>query len=223
MDDRFCRVPALTRGMAHEHEYALLGGFNRSRLGRLLAIASSSISAFLVFLALSLFDLVRSWGLDPRIPPMVTSLFGAGMVFAVLYFLFDRVLWKLPGIRLVLKLPNLAGTWKVEGVSEDKSPPSPWVGVITITQSWDRLRVHLETSESTSDSVSAALVHDGTAGHRLLYHYRNEPKFGQPDLAAHHGFGDLTFSCDGRTASGGYFNGRGRNTYGSMRLTKEAR
>jgi hypothetical protein len=56
-----------------------------------------------------------------------------------------------------------------------------------------------------------------------MYHYRNEPRAGERDLTAHHGFAEVTFSADLQTATGDYFNGRGRNTFGTMSWTKEAR
>jgi hypothetical protein len=102
----------------------------------------------------------------------------------------------------------------------DRSPPQTWVGKVKIVQSWDRLQVHLETKQSSSGSVAAALLHDAAVGYRLMYHYRNQPRLGEPELSMHHGFAELVFVTGG-TATGEYFNGRGRNTFGTMKLTKE--
>lgn len=205
-----------------EHEYALLGGFNRAAVGKWIARASAAISGAAVFILLSAVDLARSFGIDANLPPAVLSLVGAGMVYTILYWVFDHYGWRFGPLGRLLKVPVLAGSWTCEGLGVDRSPPFPWQGKVTIVQSWDRIRVHLETNQSASDSVAAALLYDAAVGYRLLYHYRNHPRVGEPDLAAHHGFAELVFASDGRSALGEYFNGRGRNTYGTMKLVKEA-
>ena len=209
--------------MSLEHEYALVGGYNRSHVGRWLGRLAAAISAVLVFILLALVDLARLLRIDVNLPPMVLSLLGAGAVYAALYWLFDRMAWKVGPISRFLKAPDLSGTWRCTGLRMEQQPPVPWSGDVTIIQSWDKLRVHLETPTSCSDSVAAALVHDAAAGYRLMYHYKNQPRIGALGLTAHHGFAELTFSPDGQTATGEYFNGRGRNTYGTMNLVKETR
>lgn len=206
--------------MPLEHEYALVGGFNRSHVGRWLARVAAIVSAFAVFLLLAAVDVARSFRIDANIPPAVMSLVGAGMVYTVLYWVFDRFAWKFGSVGRLLKVPDLSGTWRCAGESREREPGS-WTGVVRIVQSWDRIRVHLETGRSTSDSVAAALLHDAAAGYRLMYHYRNHPRIGETDMAAHHGFAELVFHANGAAASGEYFNGRGRNTYGVMELNRE--
>lgn len=185
-------------------------------------MASALVSALLVFLLLSAVDVAARLGWPVNLPPAALSLIGAGSVYLALYFLFDRFAWKFGPVGRALKIPNLAGTWQCEGLRTEKAPPVPWTGTITITQSWDRVRVHLKTAKSGSNSVAAALVCDPVGGHSLMYHYKNEPKQGQAKLKAHHGFAEIVFNADGRTAYGEYFNGRGRNTFGEMRLTRSA-
>jgi hypothetical protein len=209
--------------MSLEHEYALLGGYNRSHVGRWLARASAAVSALAVFLLLSAVDLAKSFGINANLPPAVLSLVGAGMVYAALYWLFDRYAWKLGPLGRVLKVPDLSGTWSCKGISLDRTPQHSWQGRVTIIQSWDRIRVHLDTGQSTSDSIAAALLYDAAAGYRLMYHYRNHPRLGEAELAAHHGFAELIFVPGEASATGEYFNGRGRNTFGTMKLKKETR
>lgn len=204
-----------------EHEYALVGGFNRSHVGKWLQRVAALVSAAAIFLLLLLVDLAKALGVNANLPPVVLASLGAGAVYTALYFAFDRWLWKVGPLGRLLKVPDLAGTWTCSGVSLDKAPSVKWTGTVTIVQSWDRLRVHLQTPKSKSDSVAAALVHDAAAGYRLMYHYRNEPKLGQAALAAHHGFAELTFAPDLRSATGEYFNGRGRNTFGTLSLTRK--
>lgn len=207
--------------MVHDHEYALLGGSNRSHVGRWLAGIAAAISAIVVYLVLSLVDVAKTYGLNVNLPPTALSLAGAGAVYGALYWLLDRYLWRRRPIGPLLKVPDLAGVWRVEGTPLHSGAAVPWEGRITIIQSWDKLRIHLKTGKSSSDSLSAALQHDSAVGFVLMYHYRNQPGVAERDMAPHHGFAELTFASDGQSATGDYFNGRGRNTFGTMQLTRE--
>lgn len=205
-----------------DHEYALLGGRNRSLVGKYLGSLAALVSASIVFVLLSLVDVAKRFGLPVNLPPEIMSLVGAGTVYAILYWVFNRYGWKLYIVGLYLKLPDLSGKWRCEGITlnPDKSVQQSWRGEIIITQTWDRIRVHLATPTSRSNSITAALV-DEIDGYRLLYSYQNDPKIDAKDLAAHRGVADLLFKKDLRTAEGEYFNGLGRFTFGTMQLTRE--
>lgn len=209
--------------MTQEHEYALLGGLNRAKVGRYLGIVAASVSSAIVFVLLALVDVAKALDWSPNLPPIVLSWVGAGAVYAVLYWLFDRHMWKLPALSGVLRVPNLSGKWRCDGqtINPDKTAGYTWQGEVTIIQIWDRLRVRLRTAQSGSNSIAAALVYEEADGFRLMYNYINEPNIDQPELAAHRGFADLTFAKNLQTADGEYFNGHGRFTFGTMHLSRE--
>lgn len=203
-----------------DHEYAVVGGYNRADVGKWLARISAVISAIAVFILLSAVDLAHRLGINVNVPPAFLSLIGAGVIYAGLYWILNNHAWKLPALKRILKIPNLSGEWHCDGLSLDKCPPVKWSGKVTIVQSWDKLRVHLKTHQSESDSVSAALIHDSAVGYRLMYHYRNQPRIGEIELSHHHGFAEIVFPSNSDEVIGEYFNGRGRNTYGSMKLSR---
>lgn len=205
-----------------DHEYALLGGLNRAKVGRYLSLIAAVVSAAIVFVLLTAVQLVQQLGLPATLAPSVLSLVGAGAVFGALYWIFNRYAWRWPLLNSAIKVPNLSGEWKCKGktIGSDGSPEYEWKGVVTIYQSWDKIRVRLKTEQSGSDSIAAALVCDDADGYRLLYNYRNEPRIGEVDLRGHLGFCDLNFASDLKTAEGEYFNGRGRNTFGTMNLAR---
>lgn len=203
-----------------DHDYSVIGGTNRATIGRWIQVTAAAVSGVAVFAVLSVFDIAERAGLAVNIPPVVMSLIGAGTVYLVLYWLFSHHVWKLGPIARLLRVPHLAGRYSVVGEALDKPEPVAWSGTITIVQTWDKIRVHLKTAQSSSDSVTAALVHDEAAGYRLMYHYANRPKIGEAQLSAHHGFAELVFATDCQSAMGEYFNGRGRNTYGTMTLER---
>ena len=116
----------------------------------------------------------------------------------------------------------MSGDWICKGqtLNPDGTPSYDWDGTITIIQSWDKLRVRLKTTQSGSNSITAALIWDEADGYRLLYNYRNDPKIGEADLKSHLGFAELTFDKDRTSADGEYFNGHGRFTFGTMHLVR---
>jgi hypothetical protein len=208
--------------MEQEHEYALLGGINRAQVGRYIAIVAASVSSILVFSLLSLVDFAKSLGIPVILPPYILSLAGAASVFAALYWLFSRHVWRWPYLSNLLRVPNLAGDWTCEGktLDENGAVVVEWNGTLTIVQTWDKLRVRMRTAHSGSNSITAALAYDQVDGFRLLYNYRNDPRIDEPDLRSHAGFADLTFAPDLRSADGIYFNGRGRFTFGTFHLVR---
>lgn len=205
-----------------EHEYSVMGGANRAKVGRLLNITASFISGALVFMLLSAVDLAKNFGWNVNVPPTLLSLMGAGVVFGILYSVLNKWAWKWPGIGLALKVPDISGTWDCIGetLQDDGSTKYNWQAEVTVVQSWDKLRIRLVTKTSGSSSISAALAHDSVDGFVLLYHYRNDPKAGTTGLASHTGCSVMTIAKDLRSATGEYFNGRGRMTFGTMTWTK---
>lgn len=205
-----------------EHDYAVLGGANRTKVGRYLGALAAFISATTVYFLLSSVRVAEALGIPPDLPPSILSLAMAGSVFAGLYWAFDRFAWRWRVLGGLLRVPNLSGEWKCAGrtLDQDGSVRHVWDATVTVTQSWDKLRVRLKTSTSRSNSVSAALICDPSDGHKLLYHYVNDPRIGEPDLKSHRGFAEVVFSKDMTSAEGEYVNGFGRSTFGTMKLTR---
>lgn len=206
-----------------DHEYALLGGLNRAKVGRYLGVIAAGVSAGIVFVLLSAVTFFQNLGLPANLTPSIMSLVGAGAVFGALYWLFNRYLWRWSLLAMALKVPVLFGDWKCKGTTlgSDGSTQHEWNATVSIYQRWDKIRVRLKTEQSGSDSIAAAVVCDDDDGYRLLYNYRNDPKIGEVELKSHIGFCDLHFAKDLKTAEGEYFNGRGRNTFGTLRLMRK--
>ncbi|KUM25065.1 hypothetical protein AU467_27705 [Mesorhizobium loti] len=205
-----------------EHEYTVLGGINRARVGHYLGIVSGLVAAGVVFVLLSLVDIAKTFGIAANLPPSVLSLVSAGTVFVALYWFLEKYAWKWWPLASVLKVPNLAGEWAVKGetINPDGSNGYAWDATITIIQSWDRIRVRLKSAQSGSNSTSAALIYDQADGFRLFYSYKNDPNINEVDLKSHRGSADISFAKDLRSGSGEYFNGHGRYTFGKMALTR---
>lgn len=141
-------------------------------------------------------------------------------IFSLLYFVFDRLLWRLP----FLGIPDFTGDWKCEGFSYkyDDSAEQEWSGVVHVQQTWDKILVTLETANSKSASVSLSANVEALPGHgfRLKYLYSNEPLPGNKELHSHYGYSNILFTKDLGSGVGKYFTNEERKTYGTMNLTK---
>ncbi|MCB1824403.1 MAG: hypothetical protein H6974_15555 [Gammaproteobacteria bacterium] len=147
-------------------------------------------------------------------------------IFAGLYFLFNKYLWRVDRLRRILLVPDLNGTWDCKGQTTLKNGVEAdyqWNATITITQSWSKILIHLKTTQSESKSISASIFHEDGVGYRLLYQYNNNPNANELDLLNHSGSAELLFSEDMSSASGSYFTDRHRTTVGTMNLTKESK
>lgn len=205
-----------------QHEYSVIGGLNRAKIGHAIGIVAAAMSSLLITAAAYLIALASKHGITT--PTIVFWPLTAMAIYGLLFTIFDRYFWKLPLVAELLKVPDLSGEWVCQGqtINPDRSAGYQWQARVTIVQSWDKIRVRLKTDQSGSSSVSAALVFDDADGYRLMYSYKNEPRIGELELKAHLGHAELIFSKDLQTAEGEYFNGRGRFTFGTMKLRRES-
>ncbi|OSQ37600.1 hypothetical protein [Thalassospira sp. MCCC 1A01428] len=205
--------------MRQDHEYSVIG-HSRAKIGRILGTIAAAVSSATVLLAGLASDFASQY---ISIPPIVLWPLTASAVFFVVHWAFNKFVWRWKWVVLWLKIPNLNGQWDCQGQTCDLAGnvTNDWQAIVTITQSWEKIWVHLQTGQSASFSISAALIRMPNEQFRLLYSYQNEPRMGEPELQRHVGFAELMFSADLQSADGEYFNSKGRYTFGRMHLTKE--
>lgn len=126
-----------------------VSGASRTPILFLLAIASAFISALLVK------------GFD-QIELAIVAPSGL-MVFGALHFIFDRFLWKIPGMERLTSIPRISGTYHgmngleaFEAIGQRSLKEEHKVDVI-ISQTWTRLDVVFVSPFSRS-RVSAATL-----------------------------------------------------------------
>ena len=147
-------------------------------------------------------------------------------LFGLLWLLFDKHLWKIGFVRRMLLVPDLNGSWTCAGRTISKGNEAvdyKWDATVTISQSWSKILVRLETSQSESVSIAASLYQEGegrSQRHRLIYHYANDPRPSETELKRHTGLTVLSFDNEAKTASGRYFTDGDRLTVGEMHLTR---
>lgn len=144
----------------------------------------------------------------------------SGLIALVLYFFINSFLWKLKLFRLIFKIPNLNGKYKVIGYNQDKD--ILWEGTIEIEQSLEEILIHLDGPTSNSDSQSASVKYLGRRGFELKYFYENiRPGQDCSELRPHTGNCTLVFDKDLNIAEGEYFtNVKDRKSFGTMKLIR---
>ena len=204
------------------HEYIVICGFNRSRVGKIIGGVASVLSAIIIYIVLTVMQHYSFLDYKSVLPPSLSSLISAGGIYVGLYYFFNSRWWKTPKISRLLNVPDLSGEWDCQGEGRNISGEKyEWNAVIKIVQSWDKVHIRMQTSQSGSDSVAASIIYDEGIGYRLIYNYKNDPKINESHLRAHMGFAEFTFSEDLKSADGEYFNGRGRNTFGTMQIVRK--
>lgn len=207
------------------HEYCVQNGYNRSHVGRYVYAFATAVSWLLIYALLKVFgELPSHWN-------TILSTLTTGTLFLAVYFLFEKWMWKTTLFFNILKYPNISGEWSCSGESsfqqeDDKMIKQnfKWDGTVIILQSWDKVRIRLETKTSISNSISAAIVYDEIDEYKILYSYENRPKdLEHTELRTHRGFAELTLNKDNKSATVKYYNVDGRKTIGTMfwkRLTR---
>jgi hypothetical protein len=145
-------------------------------------------------------------------------------VFMGIYMLFDKCLWKLEWLCRFLLVPDLNGAWKCVGKTVLKNGAGvsyDWSGKITITQSWSKMLIHLETKQSVSISIAASIAYVEGVGYKVLYEYQNAPAANHIELSKHSGTTELLFDLHCKSAAGNYYTDQHRQTVGAMELMRE--
>ena len=190
------------------HSYELEG---RGRVTVALAILSILL-VWLLDLGLKVANFEPQWWVS------VPSFTG---FYSVLFWLFDNHIWRW---RLwwnlgLLRVPDLNGQW-AGSVDSSYGPNGSTHSVsISITQKWSKLLVRFETQQSPSHSISGTLKVTDVVNPKLSYLYINQPRSSAPEtMEIHRGTANLELK--GAVLEGEYYTGRGRMTFGSIRLTR---
>ncbi|HCA5029436.1 TPA: hypothetical protein MW160_003321, partial [Acinetobacter baumannii] len=189
-------------------------GINRSNIGKTIYSIASILSSFLIIHVLKKYNIINN------ISEAIISSILTAILFLLIYKIFNKWIWKLKYLINFLNFPDISGKWKCEAISSYNGGHL-WHGLVTIEQSWDKLRIVLNTELSSSESVAAAIIYDPIKGYRILYNYKNEPKNLNGDLSFHVGFVELVLSEDNKSAQGTYYNVAGRTSTGTMTWTKQ--
>lgn len=204
------------------HEYAVIG-LDRTAIGRYLGTAAGLMASTAAILATLGFDMATRLGFSEAGSSLVIFPLNATVVYFFGHLAFNKWIWRRKSVQAILGVPDLNGEWECHGLTKDNegAVTYEWKATVTITQTWEKIRVYLSTGQSSSRSKSASLVKEPGRGYVLMYSYQNEPRIGEPELRAHVGYCELQLSEDLMVAEGDYFNNKGRITFGRMKLVRK--
>lgn len=204
------------------HEYSVIG-LDRTAIGRYLGVVAGVMASLAAMGTTLAFDLAQRFGFSDVGAGVAIYPINAGLFYFLGHLAFNKYIWRRKFIQTVLGVPDLNGEWACKGVTKDNdgNVTHEWDATVTISQTWEKIRVYLNTGQSNSRSKSASLVKEPGRGYVLMYSYQNEPHIGEPELRSHVGYCELLLDEDLKTAEGDYFNNKGRVTFGRMKLTKK--
>lgn len=203
------------------HEYSVIG-LDRTSIGRYLGVVAGILASISAMGTALIFDLAQQFGFTNAGAGIAIYPINAGLFYFLGHLAFNKYIWRCRVFQNILGVPDLNGEWTCKGVTKDNdgNVTYEWDAVVTINQTWEKIRVYLTTGQSSSRSKSASLVKEPGRGYVLMYSYQNEPRIGEPELRSHVGYCELQLDEDLKSAEGDYFNNKGRVTFGRMKLTR---
>lgn len=200
--------------MTAMHSYAT--DSNERKIVPLILFVVSVVFAWILHQGLSYWAITVPWWFDA---PAV------GGFYKLIYRQFDDRLWRTWLVRRVqlVRLPNLNGSWvgHVEPAAGDRAARRDIR--VEIAQTWSKIQIAFAGQDSTSKSLMAAVAVENPQGPILSYEFLNEPRANAVDtMHPHRGLATLTLtsSSQSETLEGDYYTGRGRETFGRIRLTR---
>lgn len=197
------------------HEY-ISNKSHRKAVIAIIALISLLLNILFAHTVNFLINLLSN--IHPYLYPFIILLgVGFSSIFGILFFLFDRFLWKLiPGI----KRQNLNGSYRCVGISSYEQ--KEWESTVEIKQTWSKILIRLLTESSNSKSFMASINVEDDGEIVLNYGYGNSPNGSNEDLKKHEGTAEIRFKR--QSIKGKYYNyPNDRPSYGQFTLVKKGK
>lgn len=156
--------------------------------------------------------------------PFYIELPSISAIYAILFWIFDRYLWKLLIFKKIgiIVADDLSGIWKGVVKSSYDDFKSEIYAELDIQQSATRIKIRGVFNQSKSVSIhenfSVSEI-DGKAA--LFYFFRNEPNYdAEETMAIHEGSVKLIHDKTSDTLEGYYYSGRDRNNHGTIKVKR---
>ena len=133
------------------------------------------------------------------------NIFEATVIYSILSFLFEKWIWKFPGIRCMHGIPNLNGHWEGElrsSYSEESIPMK-----LDVIQTWSEISFRSTFPKSTSSSNTAAIHMEDNRGVSIYFGFHNNSTDIETGMQSYDGYNILKM-VDKNTLSARYFNNR---------------
>lgn len=181
----------------------------------LILVGISAVITYAISATLQKYGVSIPWYVEtPSIPA----------IYALLFFVFDKFLWKNKLFRKlgIVVADNLNGKWNGVVKSSHDNFQREIPIELQIEQSATRVKICGTFGQSKSVSVhenfSRSEIDNQVA---LFYFFRNEPNYDAPEtMAIHEGAVKLTYNKRENKLTGYYYSGRDRNNHGTIEVKK---
>lgn len=181
----------------------------------LILVGISAVITYAISATLQKYGISIPWYVEtPSIPA----------IYALLFFIFDKFLWKNKLFRKlgIVVADDLNGKWNGIVKSSHDNFQREIPIELQIEQSATRVKICGTFGQSKSVSVhenfSRSEIDNQVA---LFYFFRNEPNYDAPEtMAIHEGAVKLTYNKEENKLTGYYYSGRDRNNHGIIEVKK---
>jgi hypothetical protein len=146
-------------------------------------------------------------------------------VYAILFLLFDRYLWKIKFFKKtgIVIADDLNGKWRGIVKSSYDGHQSDIPAELVIEQTATDIKIcgtfNQSKSVSMHENFGKSEIDNQTA---LYYFFRNEPKYDATStMSIHEGSVKLLYDPQKDCLSGNYYSGRDRNNHGTIEVYRE--
>lgn len=157
------------------------------------------------------------------IPKIGIRLFTTGIIFTILFYVYDNFIWKSKLMYKIHKIPNLDGEWNGEFKSNKKDEnENNYTGncKMIIRQTFTKIHIVSHFNKSKSFSKTATININGHNGMELKFEYHNNAeKFIEENVFYHTGYNTLIYT-NGNTLCGDYHTDRNRRTQGYIEVRR---
>ena len=160
----------------------------------------------------------------PTIIQIAISIPSVPTIYAFLFFLFDRYLWKWSFFRFIniVISDDLNGTWNGIMKSSWDEFSADITTKLVIKQTATTIKIWGTFNQSHSVSIHEYFgrneMHNQSA---LYYFYKNDPNYDAPrTMAMHEGSAILTYNKETNILSGYYYSGRDRHNHGTISVKR---
>lgn len=145
-------------------------------------------------------------------------------VYAVLFWTFDKYLWKMPIFKKlgIIIADDLNGKWVGIVRSSYDEFKTDIHAELVIKQTATRVKIYGKFNQSKSVSVHENFgISEADDQIALFYFFRNEPSYDATQtMATHEGSTKLLYDSENDTLSGYYYSGRDRNNHGTIEVKR---
>lgn len=199
------------------HEYTITG-HDRKMVYYVMAFLSAVVSSFLSGVLL---HISQTTNISIFTAPSGVAIYG------FLFIIFDKWIWRwdIPILSSVLVIPNMNGEW--EGHINSSLPKSKRGDIpitITISQTYSKIRIRLESEYSQSLSQMATIQMQDPSFCSLSYEYLSEYRPDTSTVDRHYGVAKINLTVGmgkfAGTHKGSYYTEKSHNSSGEITLTR---